>query len=92
MNSDRKPAETGLTLDELVVAAVERGLSEEELLRVLVEYRDGEAASEACERVFPSADAPVVWEQLEIQTGEIESKDGRLDKPATSPSRLRDSD
>jgi hypothetical protein len=41
------------TLDELVVAAAERGLSDKELLRLLLGYRDGESAGETLARIFP---------------------------------------
>jgi hypothetical protein len=41
------------TLDELLVASLERGLRERELVRLLLGYRDGESAADALSRVFP---------------------------------------
>jgi hypothetical protein len=41
------------TLDELIVAAVEHGLRDKDLQRLLLGYRDGESAAEALARMFP---------------------------------------
>jgi hypothetical protein len=50
-----------VTLDELMVAAAESGLCDEDLVRLLLGYRAGESAVETLARLFP------LNEQLELR-------------------------
>jgi hypothetical protein len=54
------------TLDELIVAGVEQGLRERELLRLVLGHMDGESATQTLVRIFP------LNEQLMIGLGERE--------------------